>query len=81
MSRTGSQPVSFQWHEQEPANLGEGISRPMRGAASKPFDLLVKPLKAMPMKVTLMAETKAAAFRYAVARWPGAEVSLRSAQR
>jgi hypothetical protein len=81
MSRTGAQPVSFQWHEDERPNLGEGISRPAAGAASKPFALLVKPLKAMPMKVTLMAETKAAAFRYATARWPGAEVSLRSAQR
>jgi len=81
MSRTGAQPVSFQWHEDEQPNLGEGISRPVAGAASKPFALLVKPLKAMPMKVTLMAETKAAAFRYAAARWPGAEVSMQEKSR
>jgi len=40
------------------------------------FKLLVKPSRSMPMTVLLPAENKAAAVRYAQARWPQAEIAL-----
>jgi len=81
MSRTGSQPVTFQWHEEGEANLGEGISRAPAGAKTQLFALVVKHPRAMPMKVTMRAENKAAALRYASNCWPNAEISLQPAEK
>jgi hypothetical protein len=81
LSRTGSQPISFQWQEEDQANLGEGISRAPAGAKTQLFALLVKHPRAMPMRVTMRAENKAAALRYAANCWPSAEVSLQPAEK
>jgi hypothetical protein len=55
---------------------GEGISRPVANARTRSFTLIVYQLRLRPMTVTMRAETKAAAIRYAKARWPGSEVEL-----
>ena len=72
----GSGAYAFTWQEDEQPNLGEGISRPMAKAKTELFKLLVKPGRSMPMTVLLPAENKAAAVRYAQARWPQAEIAL-----
>jgi len=53
---------------------GEGISRPVANARTKPFTLIVYQPHLRPMTVTMKAETKQHAIKYAKARWPGAEV-------
>jgi hypothetical protein len=55
---------------------GEGISRPVANARTRSFTLIVYQPRLQPMTVTMRAETKAAAIRYAKARWPGSEVEL-----
>ena len=55
---------------------GEGISRPVANTRTKLFTLIVYQPRLQPMTVTMRAETKAAAIRYAKARWPGSEVEL-----
>lgn len=66
------------WREDDGCQptLGEGISRPMAKARTTLFKLLVKPSRAQPMTVSLPAENKAAAVRYAQNRWPQAEVAV-----
>jgi hypothetical protein len=53
---------------------GEGISRPVANARTKSFTLIVYQPRLQPMTVTMRAETKTAAIKYAKARWPGATV-------
>jgi hypothetical protein len=53
---------------------GEGISRPVANARTKSFTLTVFQPNSRPMTVTMRAETKTAAIKYAKARWPGATV-------
>jgi hypothetical protein len=72
----GSGAYAFTWQEDEQPNLGEGISRPKAKAKTTMFKLLVKPSRSMPMTVMLPAENKAAAVRYAQARWPQAEIAV-----
>jgi len=55
---------------------GEGISRPVANARTRSFTLIVYQPRLQPMTVTMRAESKAAAIRYAKARWPGSEVEL-----
>jgi hypothetical protein len=55
---------------------GEGISRPVANARTRSFTLIVYQPNSRPMTVTMRAETKTAAIRYAKARWPGSEVEL-----
>lgn len=68
--------LSFTWNEDGYTNrFGEGVSRPKKGARCKLHNLSVENAGGMPMKVTLPAESKAAALRYARSRWPEASVS------
>lgn len=67
-------PISFQWQDEPIGLFGPGISRPAEPKRAKPFTLIVKQQTARPLKVTLMAENKTLAKRYAQARWPGADV-------
>lgn len=55
---------------------GEGISRPVANARTRSFTLIVYQPRLQPMTVTMRAESKAAAIRYAKARWPGSEIEL-----
>lgn len=66
--------VTLQWNIEQTGRLGEGISRPAAKARTRPIKLRVTPQGQRPMLVTLPAETKRHAIRYAKARWPGAEV-------
>ncbi len=54
--------------------FGPGVSRPAEPKRAKPFTLVVKQQAARPVKVTLMAENRTLALRYAANRWPGAQV-------
>lgn len=67
-------PISFQWHDEPTGLFGPGVSRPAEPKRAKPFTLIVKQQTARPIKVTLMAENKTLAKRYAANRWPGADV-------
>ena len=67
-------PVTFQWQDQPTGLFGPGVSRPTEPKRAKPFTLIVKQQTARPIKVTLMAENKKLALRYAANRWPGAQV-------
>lgn len=67
-------PVGFQWRDDAAVSLGPGITRPTDPKKAKPYTLIVKQTTAKPIKVTLMAESKKLALRYAANRWPGAEV-------
>ena len=66
--------VTLHWEIEAKGQFGEGISRPTAKARTKPFKLRVIPQGQRSMLVTLPAETKRHAIRYAKARWPGAEV-------
>lgn len=67
----------FTWHEDEAkACIGEGVSRPVQGAKTKPFKLLVRMETGSPMRVELWAESKKRAVMYAKNRWPAAAVEL-----
>ena len=68
--------VALQWEIEERGRHGEGISRPVAKARTKPIRLRVKPQGQSPMLVTLQAETKRHAIRYATNRWPGAAVEV-----
>lgn len=57
--------------------LGAGISRPMPKEKTRRFSLLVTFPKAMPMKVTITAATKAKAVMYCKNRWPDCQVKAR----
>lgn len=68
--------VVMNWQEDQPSRNGPGISRPVPGAPTKTYELRVRPLHGSLMKVTLKAESRAHAQRYAQARWPEAKVEL-----
>ncbi|MEN9727413.1 MAG: hypothetical protein RL434_1779 [Pseudomonadota bacterium] len=69
-------PVTFQWQEHPQGAFGPGVSRAANLESAKKFTLLVKQQAAKPMKVTLFAENRTAAKKYALARWPGAAVEV-----
>jgi len=68
--------VPLQWAEESGGRFGDGISRPMPKARTRTHRLIVYPPGAQPMFWTIKAETKAHAMRYALARWPGAQVEV-----
>jgi hypothetical protein len=72
----GSGPVTFQWQEHPQGAFGPGVSRAADPQRARRFTLLVRQQAAKPMKVTLFAENKTAAKKYALARWPGAAVEV-----
>ena len=55
---------------------GEGISRAPAGAKTKMFLLIIRQPNNAPMKFSIKAESKTKAKKYAVARWPLAEVEV-----
>jgi len=69
-------PVTFQWQEHPQGAFGPGVSRAADLQKAKKFTLLVKQQTAKPMRVTLFAENKKAALKYAQNRWPGAAVEV-----
>ena len=62
------------WREDNQGRYGEGISRPVHKARTKLYNLIVYKSGAMPMTMTMRAESKAAAITYAQNRWPSATV-------
>jgi len=72
----GSGPVTFQWQEHPQGAFGPGVSRAADPQRARRFTLLVRQQTAKPMKVMLMAESKALAMKYAANRWPGAAVEV-----
>ncbi len=66
--------TAFQWAEPIRGSFGPGISRPIVPERARKFTLVVRQQAAQPMKVTLLAENKKLALRYAENRWPGARV-------
>lgn len=68
----------FQWRndEHETGCYGEGISRPRHSARVKDYTVLVRPRGAQPLKWYTRAESKRAAAKYAINRWPGANVEV-----
>lgn len=58
------------------SRFGEGISRPVKGARTRRFKLLVREIGASAMRVELRAESKTAALRYGRARWPHAAIEV-----
>jgi hypothetical protein len=66
--------VPLQWEETNRGSFGPGVSRPAAPERARKFTVMVRQHAAQPMKVTLMAESKTKAVRYASARWPGAAV-------
>lgn len=67
--------TGFRWNEDEPdAKFGAGISRPMTGRSTKLYKLTIKKPASPTMIVTLPAESKRAAIKYAKNRWPAATV-------
>lgn len=68
--------VTLHWQIEERGNHGDGISRPVAKARTKPIQLRVTAQGQRPMLVTLPAETKRHAIKYAKARWPGAVVEV-----
>ena len=62
------------WREDNQSRYGEGISRPVHKARTKLYNLIVYKSGAMPMTITMRAESKAAAITYAQNRWPSATV-------
>ena len=66
--------AAFQWRT-DPETLGsygEGVSRPRHNARVRDFKVIVYPKIARPVTWYTRAESKAAAKRYAHARWPDA---------
>lgn len=68
--------VVLQWALENQSRHGEGVSRAMADAQTKPVRLRVMARGQGPMLVTLHAETSKHAIRYAEARWPGAAVEV-----
>jgi hypothetical protein len=62
------------WREDDHARYGEGISRPVPKAKTKLYNLIVYKSGAMPMNMTMRAESKSAAITYAQNRWPNAVI-------
>lgn len=67
--------LPLMWQEGEP-NLGEGISRAKPKARTKLFALLVTFTQTKPMRMTIRAETKRHAIKYAKNRWPNATIEV-----
>jgi len=66
---------TLQWIEEaQESRHGEGISRPVAKANTRLYPLRVRQPQQRPMVMTMRAESKAAAIRYAQARWPNAAV-------
>jgi hypothetical protein len=66
---------TLQWMEEaQESRHGEGISRPVFQARTRLYTLRVRQPQQRPMVMTMRAESKAAAIRYAQARWPNAAV-------
>jgi hypothetical protein len=64
------------WNDDDPqASIGPGQSRPVPGAQTRMYRLMVKPTDGQRMKVVLHAEDAERAKLYALNRWPGAAVS------
>lgn len=68
--------VVLQWSADQHGSHGDGISRPMPKARTRMYRVRVKQHGAQPMVVTMPAESKQRAIRYASARWPGAAVEV-----
>jgi hypothetical protein len=68
----------FQWRndEHDGGCYGEGISRPRHGARVRNYKVIVYPKGARPITWYTRAESKAAAIKYAYARWPGSVVEV-----
>ena len=62
------------WREDYHARYGDGISRPVPKARTKLYTLIVYKSGAMPMTMTMRAESKVAAITYALNRWPDAVI-------
>ncbi len=63
------------WDETDhKASIGPGQSRPVPGAKTKMFKIIVKPVNSPQLKVQFEAENARRAKRYALNRWPGAKV-------
>jgi hypothetical protein len=62
------------WREEDNGRYGDGISRPKASVRARPFVVIVYKPGAMPMTVTMRAENKTAAIKYAQNRWPSATV-------
>lgn len=63
-------------NEQPEPRLGCGISRPFPNQSVRSYALTVVVPKSRPMRVTLLAPSKAHAIKYAKNRWPGADVEV-----
>jgi hypothetical protein len=64
------------WNDDDPqASIGPGQSRPVPGAQTRMYRLMVKPTDGQRMKVVLHAEDAERAKLYALNRWPSAAVS------
>lgn len=55
-------------------NLGEGVSRPVAGARTRLYDLLVKQPGLPVMKVAMRAESPKRAVLYASNCWPNSNI-------
>jgi hypothetical protein len=62
------------WREDNQGRYGDGISRPVPKSRTKLYTLIVYKSGAMPMTITMRAESKMAAITYAQNRWPNATV-------
>jgi hypothetical protein len=65
----------FRWNDDDnSARHGAGISRPAAIKGTRQFKLRVKTLTGSPMILTMRAENKRAAIKYAQNRWPNSSV-------
>jgi hypothetical protein len=67
-------PILQLMEEEQQSRHGEGVSRPVAKAHTRLYPLRVRQPQQRPMMMTMRAESKAAAIRYAQARWPNAAV-------
>ena len=63
-------------HIEAKSQHGDGISRAVPGAKTKPFRVRVFQVGASPMVVQLRAESKKHALKYAKARWPMSKIEV-----
>jgi len=69
--------LPFQWQEELPESRhGEGVSRPRHGSRTREYRVIIYKPGMRPMTWITKAESQRHALRYAVARWPGAEVEV-----
>lgn len=67
--------LPLMWQEGEP-NLGEGVSRPKNSARTRLYNLLVTFTQTKPMRMSIRAESKRHAIKYANNRWPQATIEV-----